>query len=72
MTVHQCPDCVLRFLTKSELEFHLREEHPAFRHDYPERVHEHPEQGITRAGSPWARARNAGYDLLFYFRRGRQ
>jgi hypothetical protein len=28
MSVHQCPDCELRFLTESELRDHLDNEHP--------------------------------------------
>lgn len=52
MTVHQCPECVLRFATKTELEWHLREEHPTFRHDYPAQVHEHPAPEHIRASSP--------------------
>ncbi|MCW2724862.1 MAG: hypothetical protein JWN35_1783 [Frankiales bacterium] len=72
MTVHQCPECVLRFATKTELEWHLREEHPTFRHDYPAQVHEHPAPEHIRASSPWTRMKQAGYELLFYFKRSRQ
>jgi C2H2-type zinc finger len=35
--VHQCPECPLRFSTGTELDWHLRNEHPKFRHDYPGR-----------------------------------
>ena len=28
MTVHQCPDCELRFATEPELRDHLETEHP--------------------------------------------
>jgi hypothetical protein len=28
MSVHQCPDCELRFLTESELRDHLDKDHP--------------------------------------------
>ncbi len=45
MSAHQCPDCPLLFGMKTELEFHLREEHPAFRHDYPE-----PRPSATHSG----------------------
>jgi hypothetical protein len=41
MTVHQCPKCVLRFERKTELDYHCREDHPDFRHEYPVR-HPHP------------------------------
>lgn len=37
MTVHQCPKCVLRFERKTELDYHCREDHPDFRHEYPAR-----------------------------------
>jgi hypothetical protein len=26
---HQCPICELRFLSRTELDFHIRDEHPA-------------------------------------------
>jgi hypothetical protein len=29
MDVHQCPRCELRFLSRPELEDHMREEHPS-------------------------------------------
>lgn len=29
MSVHQCPRCPLRFTYRTELEFHLREDHDA-------------------------------------------
>lgn len=34
MTVHQCPKCELKFTWKTELDFHCREEHPDFHHEY--------------------------------------
>jgi hypothetical protein len=53
MSVHQCPDCPLRYATKTELEFHLREEHPGFRHDYPVR-HALPARGVGGRSGPAA------------------
>ena len=35
MSVHQCPKCELRFTYQTELDYHCREEHPDFKHDYP-------------------------------------
>ena len=35
MTIHQCPDCPLRFRWKTELLAHLRDEHPPFHSLYP-------------------------------------
>jgi Zinc finger, C2H2 type len=43
LTVHQCPECPLRFSSRSELDWHLRNEHTSFRHDYPSRRRPPPE-----------------------------
>jgi hypothetical protein len=42
MSVHQCPKCELRFSWRTELDDHLREEHPEFRHEYPVGKAAHP------------------------------
>lgn len=34
MSVHQCPRCELRYSWQTELDYHCREEHPEFHHDY--------------------------------------
>jgi hypothetical protein len=47
MTVHQCPKCELKFSLKPELDWHCREEHPGFRHDY-DGPWQHPEDKATR------------------------
>lgn len=49
MSVHQCPKCELRFTLRPELEYHCREEHPEFQHDYPA-AWQHPEDRAERAG----------------------
>lgn len=36
MTVHGCPVCELRFRTKNERDWHLREEHGSHRVHHPE------------------------------------
>ncbi|MHA3702730.1 hypothetical protein ACXR2U_11155 [Jatrophihabitans sp. YIM 134969] len=56
MSVHQCPKCELRFTLKPELDWHCREEHPEFRHDYAG-PWEHPEDRATRDGAAEARPR---------------
>ena len=40
--VHQCPFCELRFLNKTELEFHWAEDHPPAEVDVD---HEEPRHG---------------------------
>lgn len=35
MTMHQCPKCELRFDRKTELDYHCRQDHAGFRHEYP-------------------------------------
>lgn len=35
MTIHQCPKCELRFEWRTELDYHCRNDHPEFRHEYP-------------------------------------
>lgn len=35
MTMHQCPKCELRFDHKTELDYHCRQDHAGFRHEYP-------------------------------------
>ena len=50
MAVLQCPECPLRFAYGSELEAHLREDHPEF-HLVGEPGH-HAEQIPTGAGAP--------------------
>ena len=47
MSVHQCPKCELRFALRTELEYHCREEHPGFRHDYAG-PWQHPEDKLDR------------------------
>jgi hypothetical protein len=37
MTIHQCPKCELKFAIKTVLDWHLRNDHPQFHHDYPVR-----------------------------------
>ena len=49
MSVHQCPKCELRYSLRTELDYHLREEHPTFRHDYPA-AWAHPEDREQSAG----------------------
>ncbi len=49
MTIHQCPKCELRFSWNTELDNHLREDHPQFRHDYPVGHPNHPGE-IAQAG----------------------
>jgi hypothetical protein len=43
MTVHQCPECALRFRYRGVLDSHLRDEHPSFRSEYPV-AHRQPTQ----------------------------
>ena len=57
MTVHQCPKCELRFSWRTELDDHLREEHPEFRHEYPvgrpaHPVEAQPSDGATQPHPP--------------------
>jgi hypothetical protein len=33
--IHQCPKCELRFERPTELDYHCRNDHPDFRHEYP-------------------------------------
>jgi hypothetical protein len=33
--IHQCPKCELRFERATELDYHCRNDHPDFRHEYP-------------------------------------
>lgn len=35
MTIHQCPKCELRFNYTTELDYHCRNDHPQFHHEYP-------------------------------------
>jgi hypothetical protein len=35
MTIHQCPKCELRFEFTTELDYHCRNDHPQFHHEYP-------------------------------------
>lgn len=56
MNVHQCPKCVLRFERKTELDYHCREDHPEFRHEYPVR---HPVTG-NRARTSGAEGARSG------------
>jgi hypothetical protein len=35
MTIHQCPKCELRFTYQTELDYHCRNDHPQFHHEYP-------------------------------------
>ena len=41
MSVHQCPKCELKFAIKTVLDWHLRNDHPQFHHDYPVRGERH-------------------------------
>ena len=38
----QCPECVLRFTSRSELQQHLGLDHPRRDEDEPGKSHEHP------------------------------
>ncbi len=42
MSAHQCPKCALLFTWTTELDDHLRSEHPDFRHSYPVSRHDGP------------------------------
>lgn len=53
MSVHQCPRCELRYSWQTELEYHCREEHPEFHHDYLTRSE--AEQRDSRAARVKAR-----------------
>jgi hypothetical protein len=33
--IYQCPKCELRFERETERDYHLRNDHPDFRHEYP-------------------------------------
>ena len=33
--IYQCPKCVLRFERQTELDYHCRNDHPDFEHEYP-------------------------------------
>jgi hypothetical protein len=33
--IYQCPKCELRFERATELDYHCRNDHPDFRHEYP-------------------------------------
>jgi hypothetical protein len=35
VSTHHCPSCVLIFTYKTELEYHLRNDHPNVHFDYP-------------------------------------
>ena len=59
MSVHQCPRCDLRFSWQTELDYHCREEHPEFRHEYLTRTAGGP--GDARRGEP-SRRRGAAVD----------
>ena len=45
MDVHQCPRCELRFLSRNELEDHLRDEHPSPLDTDEQHDHPHPPDG---------------------------
>jgi hypothetical protein len=53
MDVLQCPDCALKFRFESELEQHLRDEHPEFHAD-PKNVEDslHKARRNARRGGP--------------------
>lgn len=48
MSVHQCPRCDLRFSWQTELDYHCREEHPEFHHEYVTRSSSGPAPARTR------------------------
>ena len=49
---HQCPKCELRFTWVTELDDHCRNDHPAFRHDYPASVqHDFSTPAVKVAGT---------------------
>jgi hypothetical protein len=48
MSVHHCPKCQLGFRYKTVLAYHLRNDHPETRFDYPE---------TNRADADWPMAR---------------
>jgi hypothetical protein len=58
MTIHQCPKCELKFAIKTVLDWHLRNDHPNFHHDYPVRGEHHwdvesePQKAPSANGSP--------------------
>jgi hypothetical protein len=39
--MHQCPKCELRFAYQTELDYHCRNDHPTFHHEYPVRGEHH-------------------------------
>lgn len=52
MTIHQCPKCELKFAIKTVLDWHLRNDHPQFHHDYPVRgVRHNNVEGSEVAGT---------------------
>ena len=56
MTIHQCPKCELRFTWQTELDYHIRNEHPDFHHDYPVRGVHHEDEEPAAAPNQAAEA----------------
>jgi hypothetical protein len=53
MSVHQCPHCPLRYTYRTELEYHLREDHD------PDRPSARTELVATKTASPQRSTRRA-------------
>jgi hypothetical protein len=49
---HQCPKCELRFSYQTELDYHCRNDHPDFHHEYPVRGVHHVYDDDQPAAAP--------------------
>ncbi len=52
MTVFQCPKCNVSFASKSVLDYHCREDHPEFHHEYAAPPEEHEEPLVPPGSHP--------------------
>ena len=52
MTVYQCPKRELKFSSRTERDYHCREEHPDFQHGYHESHSEQPPPPETHEVHP--------------------